>query len=77
MALDTIIELTNASVFQKNNMILSKVALSIEKGERHEEKEPEGNERAQGRRHRLQPQPEPAQVVPTGSGTRVKRAALS
>jgi cell division transport system ATP-binding protein len=33
MALDTIIELTNASVFQKNNMILSKVALSIEKGE--------------------------------------------
>jgi len=33
MALDTIIELSNASIFQKNNMILSNVALSIEKGE--------------------------------------------
>jgi cell division transport system ATP-binding protein len=33
MSLDTIIELTNASIFQKNNMVLSNVTLSIEKGE--------------------------------------------
>jgi cell division transport system ATP-binding protein len=33
MSLDTIIELTNASIFQKNNMVLSSVTLSIEKGE--------------------------------------------
>lgn len=33
MSLDTIIELTNASIYQKNNMILSEVALTIEKGE--------------------------------------------
>lgn len=33
MSLDTIIELTNASIYQKNNMVLSEVALSIEKGE--------------------------------------------
>ena len=33
MSPDTIIELTNASIYQKNNMILSEVALTIEKGE--------------------------------------------
>ena len=33
MSLDTIIELTNASIYQKNNMVLSEVELSIEKGE--------------------------------------------
>ena len=33
MSLDTIIELSNASIFQKNNMILSNVGLTIEKGE--------------------------------------------
>jgi cell division transport system ATP-binding protein len=33
MSLDTIIELSNASIFQKNNMVLSNVTLSIEKGE--------------------------------------------
>ncbi|MEI6747932.1 MAG: cell division ATP-binding protein FtsE [Bacteroidales bacterium] len=33
MSLDTIIELKNASIFQKNNMVLSSVTLSIEKGE--------------------------------------------
>jgi cell division transport system ATP-binding protein len=33
MSLDTIIELSNASIYQKNNMVLSNVALSIEKGE--------------------------------------------
>jgi cell division transport system ATP-binding protein len=33
MSLDTIIELTNASVYQKNNMVLSEVTLSVEKGE--------------------------------------------
>ena len=33
MSLDTIIELTHASIYQKNNMVLSEVTLSIEKGE--------------------------------------------
>ena len=33
MSLDTIIELKNASIFQKSNMVLSSVTLSIEKGE--------------------------------------------
>jgi cell division transport system ATP-binding protein len=33
MSLDTIIELSDASIFQKNNMVLSNVTLSIEKGE--------------------------------------------
>lgn len=33
MSLDTIIELSNASIYQKNNMVLSEVALVIEKGE--------------------------------------------
>jgi cell division transport system ATP-binding protein len=33
MSLETIIELTNASIYQKNNMVLSEVALTINKGE--------------------------------------------
>ena len=33
MSLDTIIELTNASIYQKNNMVLSEVTIAIEKGE--------------------------------------------
>jgi len=33
MALDTIIELRNLSVFQRNNLVLSEVNLTIEKGE--------------------------------------------
>ncbi len=33
MGLDTIIHITNASIFQKHNMVLSNVTLEIEKGE--------------------------------------------